>query len=40
MSIAFADAFYFVALLNARDQIQALTGDHHFEQAGFVALLK
>lgn len=31
MNAVFADTFYFLALL---------TGDHHFEQAGFVALLK
>ena len=71
MNVVFADAFYFVARLNRRDQYHervlkfsrefqarlltsdwvlmevadrnvrdALTGDKHFEQAGFVALLK
>jgi len=73
MNVVFADAFYFVARLNRRDQhhdrvlkfyhqhadkkwtltdcvsfvimreqnvTDALTGDKHFEQAGFVALLK
>jgi hypothetical protein len=33
MNAIFADTFFFIALLNPRD-------DHHFEQAGFVALLK
>jgi hypothetical protein len=32
MKTVFADTFYFFVLLR--------TGDHHFEQAGFVALLK
>ena len=27
-------------LMHRRNMIEALTGDHHFEQAGFVALLK
>jgi predicted nucleic acid-binding protein len=45
---AFADTFYFLAILNARDAMHekeqygvtdALTGDRHFEQAGFRALL-
>ena len=58
MKTVFADAFYFVALLNRADQhhakvigfarqlrddvlmTEALTGDRHFEQAGFIALLK
>jgi hypothetical protein len=60
MSTLFADAFFFVALLNPRDRAHslanayiepdlelpllattdALTGDHHFEQAGFRALLR
>ena len=34
MTAVFADAFYYFALVN-----HALTGDHHFEQAGFVLLL-
>ncbi|MGO9199604.1 MAG: hypothetical protein ACLQM8_03580 [Limisphaerales bacterium] len=46
MNTVFADTFYFVARLNRRDQHHervlagALTGDKHFEQAGFAALLK
>ena len=32
MNSWFADTFYFIALVNP--------GDQHFEQAGFVALLK
>jgi hypothetical protein len=41
MKTVFADAFYFFAVLSPRDQDHArATGDHHFEQAGFVALLK
>ena len=47
MKPVFADAFYFVALLNRADQhhakvtklTDALTGDRHFEQAGFKVLL-
>ncbi len=27
-------------VMQDRQVLQALTGDHHFEQAGFVALLK
>ncbi len=27
-------------IMGARDLTDALTGDHHFEQAGFVAMLK
>jgi predicted nucleic acid-binding protein len=27
-------------VMNQNDILEALTGDHHFEQAGFVALLK
>ena len=33
MSPVFADTFYFLAYLNPMDE-------HHFEQAGFQALLK
>lgn len=50
MTAVFADTFYRIALLNAADEsfvvmsdhaiVGALTGDHHFEQAGFPALLK
>lgn len=48
MTSAFADTFYFLALLDTREErhlreegiTQALTGDKHFEQAGFTALLK
>jgi hypothetical protein len=49
MSTVFADSFYFIAQLNPADEAHgkatafttdALTGDHHFEQAGFIALLK
>ena len=36
MKVVFADTFYFPALLN---DSEALTADHHFEQAGFKALL-
>ena len=37
MSVVFADAFVVMANEGVAD---ALTGDHHFEQAGFRALLK
>jgi len=49
MSRVFADSFYFFAVLTdcisfvvmSEEHItEALTGDHHFEQAGFTALLK
>ena len=52
MSPVFVDSFYFFAILNQKDLAHpklvmkqrgindALTGDHHFEQAGFTALLK
>jgi hypothetical protein len=47
MSLVFADTFYYLAFLNDSDFrhkqqgiMEALTGDHCFEQAGFVALLK
>jgi hypothetical protein len=38
----FADSLYFIGLsTRAINTIaEALTADHHFEQAGFVALLK
>lgn len=42
----FADTFYFLALLSPNDRIwdhrlvHALTGDRHFERAGFVAMLQ
>ncbi len=39
MRILFADTFNLIALLRA-GITEALTGDHHFEQAGFTALLK
>jgi hypothetical protein len=41
MRIMFADTFYGPALLNPRDSShsEALTGDRHFRQAGFVPLL-
>jgi hypothetical protein len=37
MKRVFADTFFFLAYLNSGE---ALTGDHHFEQAGFVLLLR
>lgn len=57
MKSVFADTFYFLALLDSREEShlkavefsrdpqlilvsEALTGDHHFLQAGFTALLK
>jgi len=47
MRTVFADTFYFLALLSPSFVVmtkagitEARTGDHHFEQAGFVALLK
>ncbi len=39
MKSVFADTFYFLALLNDVGLSDALTGDHHVEQAGFKALL-
>jgi predicted nucleic acid-binding protein len=41
MSTVFADSFYISFVVMQRRRIsEALTGDHHFEQAGFAALLK
>ena len=42
MKTAFADTFYFLASLVMQEEgiSEALTGDRHFEQAGFKALLK
>ncbi len=46
MRTVFVDAFYYLALLISfiamgdAGVTEALTGDHHFEQAGFIALLK
>ena len=49
MKLIFADTFYFIALLTdgtsflvmrERGITEVLTGDRHFEQAGFIALLK
>jgi len=42
MNCVFADAWFFLAALNRAVEgiIEALTGDRHFEQAGFKALLK
>jgi len=39
MTRVFADSFYFLVMQD-RQITQALTGDRHFEQAGFTALLK
>jgi hypothetical protein len=41
MRTVFADTFYFLALVDLSDRkiSEALTGDKHFEQAGFSALL-
>jgi predicted nucleic acid-binding protein len=39
MKPIFADAFCFV-VKEDHSVVDALTGDHHFEQAGFRALLK
>lgn len=41
MKRLFADSFFFFAYLNADDGAhKALTGEHHFRQAGFTALLE
>ena len=51
MKRAFGDSFFFIALLNPRDNyhqrtvalnelVDALTGDRHFAQAGFKLLLE
>jgi hypothetical protein len=39
MTTVFADTFYFLTLLDTPGNA-TLTGDKHFEQAGFTALLK
>jgi hypothetical protein len=41
MSVRFADTFLFLAAMSPRDAsiTETLTGDHHFTQAGFVAVL-
>jgi len=51
MKRVFGDSFFFIALLNVRDFCisfeamraerleEALTGDHHFTQAGFTLLM-
>ena len=48
MKRAFGDSFFFIALMDCIsfagmrgcDLEEAITGDHHFEQAGFKVLLK
>jgi hypothetical protein len=35
-----ADRLHFVSRHGEAGITEALTGDHHFEQAGFIALLK
>ena len=41
MSARVADSFYCISFVAMRDHglTEALTGDHHFQQAGFAALL-
>jgi hypothetical protein len=41
MTTLFADTFYFIALLSPTDAAHSKAiADHHFEQAGYTALLK
>jgi hypothetical protein len=45
MTERFADSFVVLAMVNPADRkhraaVEALSGNRHFEQAGFVALLK
>jgi len=40
MKACFADGMYLVRGMRREGLTEALTSDHHFEQAGFVALLK
>ena len=40
MTACFADTFFIPAMSGPRDITIALAGDHHFDQAGFIALLK
>jgi predicted nucleic acid-binding protein len=40
MTRVFADTFYSFTVMSDEGLTDALTGDHHFEQAGFAALLR
>ncbi len=42
MTACFADTYFFIAfvIMQDHDLRDALTGDHHFEQAGFNVLMK
>jgi hypothetical protein len=40
MMAVFADTSYWIGLLGRDGLTRALTHDHHFEQAGFQALLR
>ena len=40
MTPVFADTFISFLVMREHGITEALTGDHHFEQAGFKALLK
>ena len=41
MTTTFADAFFYLfVVMTDRGLTEALTGDHHFEQDGFRALLR
>ena len=40
MNRIFADSYISFVVMSEEQVTDALTGDHHFEQAGFKALLK
>jgi predicted nucleic acid-binding protein len=40
MSRVFADTSYYIALMEQQELADALSTDHHFEQAGFRILLR